>query len=470
MIQLASIIAKYLILIMCLIYTFSCFNMFRKRNKQKREALLDNQVIYMFIFLFLCNFVLFLHTLDFKILIFFAAQVVFFEIVMILYPKIYKRCSRLLINNMCFLLGVGFVILTRLSFELAMRQFGIVAVSVVATGLIPLMMHKLKFWHKLGWLYAFGGLGLLASVFIVGVQKNGAYNWVKIGPVSFQPSEFVKIVFIFFIAAMLSKAKEFKDLVKITIIAGLYVLVLVAEKDLGGALLYFMTYLMMLYVATGKVKYLFGGMGGGSVAAVVAYHVFSHVQVRVAAWKDPFSMIEGRGLQVCQSLFAIGTGGWFGLGLGQGRPYDVPVSESDFIFSAISEEFGVVFGICIIFILISCFILFMDTATRSRGLFNKLLCVGFGVCFLSQVFLSVGGVTKFIPSTGVTIPFVSYGGTSVASTMILISVIQGLYMLVDSEEEENERMEQEKKGQEVSGEQPTTRVRTKPVIKEEKTR
>ena len=242
---------------------------------------------------------------------------------------------------------------------------------------------------------------------------------------------------------MLSKAKEFKDLVKITIIAALYVIVLVVERDLGGALLYFMIYLMMLYVATAKAIYLFGGLGAGSLAAVIAYHLFSHVRVRVEVWRDPFSMIEGRGLQVCQSLFAIGTGGWFGMGLGNGRPNDIPVRESDFIFSVISEEFGVIFGICLIFVLISCFILFMDIATRSKKLFNKLLCLGFGVCFLFQVFLSIGGVTKFIPSTGVTIPLVSYGGTSVVSTLIIINIIQGLHMLADSEEEEYERIKAE---------------------------
>ena len=243
---------------------------------------------------------------------------------------------------------------------------------------------------------------------------------------------------------MLSKAKEFRDLVKITVIAGLYVLVLVVEKDLGGALLYFMIYLMMLYVATAKPSYLLGGLGAGAFAAVIAYHLFSHVQVRVAVWQDPFSMIEGRGAQVCQSLFAIGTGGWFGMGLTQGRPFDIPVRESDFIFSVISEEFGVIFGICLIFVLISCFILFMDISTRSRTLFNKLLCLGFGVCFIFQVFLSIGGVTKFIPSTGVTIPLVSYGGTSVLSTLIILSVIQGLHMLANSEEEENELIQTQK--------------------------
>lgn len=464
MIQIITTVVKYLILIMCLVYILSCYTVFRPKNKERQRDLLDNQVIYMFIFLFLCYAVLFLREFDLKILLFFAAQIVFFEVLMILFPKIYKKCSRLLINNTCFLLGVGFVILTRLSFDLAMKQFAIAAGSVLVTSIIPLMMHKISIWDRLGWIYAGAGFLLLASVFVKGVNINGAYNWVKFGPLAFQPSEFVKIIFVFFVAALLCRAKEFKDLVRITVIAAFYVLVLVVEKDLGGALLYFMIYLMMLYVATAKASYLFGGLASGSLAAVIANLIFPHVQTRVAVWKDPFSMIEGRGAQVCQSLFAIGTGGWFGMGLGRGRPFDIPVRESDFIFSVISEEFGVIFGICLILVLISCFILFMDISTRSRKLFNKLLCLGFGVCFLFQVFLSIGGVTKFIPSTGVTIPLVSYGGTSVISTLIILNIIQGLYMLADSEEEEYERI----KAEESQGQQNkelyadrTKRIRTK---------
>ena len=149
MIDIITTIAKYLIIIMCLIYTLSCYTVFRPKNRDRKEDLLDNQVIYMFVFLFLCYTVLFLQEFELKILIFFAAQVIFFEILMIVFPRIYKRCSRPLINNTCFLLGVGFVILTRLSFDLAMKQFAIAAGSVIVTSFIPLMMHKITIWNKL---------------------------------------------------------------------------------------------------------------------------------------------------------------------------------------------------------------------------------------------------------------------------------------------------------------------------------
>ncbi|MEE1313032.1 MAG: FtsW/RodA/SpoVE family cell cycle protein [Lachnospiraceae bacterium] len=435
MVSLITIISKYLILILCFIYTLSSFTVFRNRNdKEKTIAILDNQVWYLFSFHFVCYFVLFIQTWELKVLFFFAAQIVFFECIMLLYPRIYRRCSRKLVNNMCFLLGIGFIMLTRLSFDLAIRQFAIVAVSFLISAVIPVCIEKMSFLNKLGWVYAILGFLLLATVFVFGVSKNGATNWISIGGIELQPSEFVKIIFIFFVASMLSKAKEFKDLVKITIVAALYVCVLVIEKDLGAALLFFMVYMMMLYAATAKLKYLLAGFGAGAAASVVAYFIFGHVRERVMAWSDPFSIIDQKGWQICQSLFAIGTGSWFGLGLNQGRPTDVPVYESDFIFSGICEEFGVLFGLCVILICVSLFLSFMQISTRIKGLFYKLLCLGFGVCYIFQVFLCIGGVTKFIPSTGVTLPLVSYGGSSVASTLIMFGIVQGLYMISNKKE------------------------------------
>ncbi len=446
MVSLITIVSKYLILILCFVYTLSSFTVFLgNKSHQRVNEILDNQVWYLFTFHFVCYFVLFIQTWDLNVLFFFAAQIIFFELIMLLYPRIYKRCSRKMLNNMCFLLGIGFIILTRLSFDLAVKQFMIVAASFLITALIPLCIEKMTFLNKLGWVYAIGGFLILVFVLFFGTSKNGSTNWIKITEsFYFQPSEIVKIVFVFFVASMLSKAKEFKDLVKITVIAALYVVVLVVERDLGAALLFFMIYMMMLYAATAKMTYLLAGFGAGSVASVLAYFIFNHVRERVMAWQDPFSIIEGKGYQICQSLFAIGTGGWFGLGLNQGRPTDVPVYESDFIFSGICEEFGVLFGLCVILICSSMFLSIMQISTRIQGLFYKLLCLGFGVCYFFQVFLNIGGVTKFIPSTGVTLPLVSYGGTSVACTMLMFGIIQGLYMISNRKEVKDDGILEEK--------------------------
>jgi cell division protein FtsW (lipid II flippase) len=177
-------------------------------------------------------------------------------------------------------------------------------------------------------------------------------------------------------------------------------------------------------------------------------------------WKDPFKTYKNGGYQVAQSLFAIGTGGWFGMGLFEGEPDKIPVAAEDFIFSAISEEMGLIFAICIILICLSCYIMFLNIAMQLHNRFYKLVALGLGTCYIFQVFLTIGGVTKFIPSTGVTLPLVSYGGSSLVSTLIMFAIIQGLYIVREDEEENIERKKEERLRAERSRERIGERIRT----------
>jgi peptidoglycan glycosyltransferase len=197
---------------------------------------------------------------------------------------------------------------------------------------------------------------------------------------------------------------------------------------LRGEVWRLVTYVFILYVATSKPLYLFSGLLAGSGAAYVAYQLFYHVRVRVMAWQNPFAYIDKEGFQVAQSLFAIGTGGWFGMGLNRGLPTEIPVVENDFIFSAISEELGGLFAICIILIYVSCFVMFINIAVEQEEAFYKLAASGFAVLFIFQIFLSIGGVIKFIPSTGVTLPLISQGGSSVFATVLIFMILQGIYI------------------------------------------
>ncbi len=185
----------------------------------------------------------------------------------------------------------------------------------------------------------------------------------------------------------------------------------------------------MLFIATSKWRYLILGTISGCIASVIAWKLFAHVRVRVMAWQNPWADIDNRGYQITQSLFAIGTGSWFGMGLYQGMPKRIPVVEKDFVLAAISEEMGAIFAFCVLLICLGCFIQFMMIACQMESMFYKLIALGLGTIYIVQVFLTAGGVTKFIPSTGVTLPFISYGGSSILSTFILFSVIQGLYIL-----------------------------------------
>jgi cell division protein FtsW (lipid II flippase) len=328
------------------------------------------------------------------------------------------------------LITIGFIIITRLAYTEGVRQTIFIAAAGIATLIIPLIMKKVRSLRNLSWIYGIIGILALLLVLIVGQVSNGANITLNIANViSIQPSEFIKIVYVFFIAAMFSKSTSFGNVVLTTILAAIHVIILVLSTDLGGALIYFIVYLVMLYVATREVLYPILGLTAGAGASVVAYKLFSHVRVRVQAWKDPWTLIDNEGYQITQSLFAIGMGSWFGVGLNQGMPYKIPYVEMDFVFSAICEEMGILFGICVVLICMNTFMIMMDVGMKSKGRFYKLLAVGLAAAYGFQIFLTIGGGIKLIPLTGVTLPLISYGGSSAFSTLILFSVIQGLYVL-----------------------------------------
>jgi cell division protein FtsW (lipid II flippase) len=426
-----------MILLMAL-YTWWNFSYFRFQDEEKQKRTCRRQNVVMFLMHFLAYLILYLNTEDERMLLFYVAQVVFFVAYLGLYRLFYRNLSRILVNNICILLCIGFIILSRLSFDKAVRQFVIVSAAALVTWIIPFVMNRVWQLARIPWVYGIGGLALLALVWMIGNNSFGAQLSVNIAGITFQPSEFVKISFVFFVASMFYWSTDRHTVIVTTAMAAAHVLVLVLSKDLGSALIFFITYLTMLFVATSSWVYLFSGIAAGSGACVIAYQLFAHVRTRVMAWLDPWSDIDNRGYQITQSLFAIGTGGWFGMGLYQGMPYKIPVVEKDFVFAAISEELGGIFAICLMLICLGCFLQFMLIASRMQAIFYKLIAFGLGMEYIIQVFLTVGGVIKFIPSTGVTLPLVSYGGSSVLSTFILFSVMQGLYIVKKNDEEDYE--------------------------------
>lgn len=430
-------LSKYLIIILFTVYTLYCFTVFRSHDKKRQNRVFTKQRVIMILIHLICYLLLYLDTKNIKILILYLCQLAFLLLTIGIYQLVYKKLSRLILNNMLMLLVISFVMLTRISYDSAIRQFVMAAAAIAVCLVVPFIMDRFKYLDRFGWIYAGAGLLLLLMVLVLGESKYGAKNWIEIAGFSLQPSEFVKIIFIFFIASLLSKRKDFKYVAAVSAVAAVHVLVLVAGKDLGAALIFFITYLFMLYIATEQPIYLISGLLAGSGAATLAYRMFDHVRVRVMAWKNPWADYDGGGYQVAQSLFAIGTGGWFGMGLGKGLPMSIPVRESDFIFAAISEELGGIFAVCIVLVYMSCFIMFVNISMKMKKPFYKLTAFGLSVQYIFQVLLNIGGVIKFIPSTGVTLPLISYGGSSVISVIIIFSIIQGLYVLSQEEDERN---------------------------------
>lgn len=436
-------LSKYMIIAIIIMYTYLCFSIFGYHNAEKKRGMLARQNVLMFLFQLMAFIVLYLEMDDIRVAGFYLAQMLLFALTIFLYTHIYPKVSRLVVNNMCMLLCIGLVILTRLSYEKAIKQFMIASCTIALSLVIPVIIRKAKFLSEWRRFYAVLGLISLGVVAVMGQVSNGAKLGFTIAGISIQPSELVKIVFVFYVAASFKVSKDFKNVVITTAVAAVHVLILVASTDLGAALIIFVVYLVMLYVATRQPLYMAAGLGAGGAASVVAYYLFGHVRTRVQVWKDPFAVYDTGGYQVAQSLFAIGTGGWLGMGLCQGQPDKIPVAAEDFVFSAIAEELGIIFALCLILVCLSCYVMFLNIAMQLRNQFYKMVALGLGTCYIFQVFLTVGGATKFIPSTGVTLPLVSYGGSSLLSTLIMFAIIQGLYILREDEEETIERKKRE---------------------------
>lgn len=432
--------SKYVIALLLVLYTYESFAVFRYGTEERRGGIYTRQNLLMFAFHFSSFLVICFETGDLIYLCFYAFQQIILYAVVVLFKMLYPKTNRLVVNNMCMLLCIGFVILTRLDFNKAVKQFIIATGSLVIALIIPYFVHKFKFLKNLKWVYALAGIAALSVVMILGQTTYGSKLSYSIAGVTFQPSEFVKILFVFFVASALYQASGFFEVFTTAVVAAAHVIVLVISRDLGSALIFFVVYVLMVFIATENALYLLAGAAGGGIAAYIAYSVFTHVQIRVQAWRDPWSLIDSAGgYQITQSLFAISSGGWLGLGLYKGTPESIPVVETDFIFSAIAEELGIIFAICLILICVSTFMMIMNIAAALQDKFYRLTAFGLGVTYIFQVFLTIGGGTKFIPLTGVTLPLISYGGSSVLTTLVMFSVIEGLF-IIRQEEYDREKL------------------------------
>ncbi len=280
---------------------------------------------------------------------------------------------------------------------------------------------------------------LLPGLPVLGQTINGARLWIRVGPMTVQPSEIAKLLLIIFFAGYLVSKRDVlslasrrvlgidfpraRDLGPVLLAWAASLAVLVREKDLGSSLLFFGIFIVMLYVATERTSWLLIGLGLFLGGAFVAYTLFTHVQQRVDTWLDPFADAGGDGYQLVQGLFGFGSGGLTGTGLGEGSPGTVPFAKTDFILATIGEELGL-FGVMAVLMLFALIVeRGLRTALACRDSFGKLLAVGLSFALGLQVFVIVGGVTRLIPLTGVTLPWLSYGGSSIVANWALVALL-----------------------------------------------
>lgn len=335
--------------------------------------------------------------------------------------------------------GIGITFVTRLAPEDAMGQvvwlFVSVAAMVATLILIPNLDRLADYKFTLG----LTGVALLLMPAIFGTEIYGSKLWIRIGGFSFQPGEIAKILIVLFLAAYLSENRELlsasshkvgpftlprlRMLTPMLVMWGMCLVVVVFERDLGSAVLFFTLFVVMLYVATGRIGYVLVSLALLAIGGALSYKFFSHVRVRFQIWLDPFADPSGSGLQIVQSIYSLADGGLVGSGIGKGMPTLIPVVKSDFIFSAVAEEMGLLGGAAVLLLFMLLAVRGLTTAARAKSDMSAFTAVGLTTALSFQAFLIVGGVTKLLPLTGVTLPFMSQGGSSLLSSFIVIGLL-----------------------------------------------
>lgn len=343
--------------------------------------------------------------------------------------------------------ALGFILIVRLEGSLKRlngisgaqaRWLVVAALAMIAT---LWFVKDLRSLARYRYTFAVVGILLLLLPMVPGLGReiNGSRLWIRLGPLTFQPAELGKIALVLFFAGYLSERRELlavatrrigpigvpeiRHFGPVLLAWGVSLLVMINQKDLGSSLLFFAIFVAMLWMATARPAYLLVGTGMFAIGAFISSKAFGHVRSRVEVWHDPFKYIDGKGFQLVQSLFALATGGVWGTGLGLGRPDLIPEVSTDFIFSALGEELGLAGTTAAL----TAYALFtargFGLATRCRDDFSKLLVAGLTAAFGLQSILIVAGVTRLLPLTGITLPFMSYGGSSLLSNFILVALL-----------------------------------------------
>ncbi len=363
----------------------------------------------------------------------------------VLVRRVARQADPLVLPLVAILNAVGLAAVYRL--DPRPDGFGPAQVTWTVVGLVffagtLLALRDYRILARFKYIFGFAGLFLLLlPITPLGTEINGAQLWLRFGGYSFQPGEIAKICLVIFFAAYLADRKELlsiatrrlgplhipdlKHFGPLLVMWSVSLAVMFYEKDLGSSLLFFSIFLVMLYIATARIVYVAFGMALFAAGAFVGYQAFSHVQERVRTWFNVFDpkIVQDEGFQLAQSLFSFATGGLFGTGLGQGRPGIIPEAHTDFVFSVVGEELGLL-GTAAILV---CFMLLvargLRVALNTRNDFGQLLASGLIAIFAIQTVIILGGVTRLLPLTGITLPFMSFGGSSLLSNFILVALV-----------------------------------------------
>ncbi len=326
------------------------------------------------------------------------------------------------------LMSIGVIMIYRIDTQSGIRQLIWISIGITFFYITYFILKYIKIWDRFIYLYMGIAYLLFLLTFILGTRTYGAINWIMIGGISFQPAEITKILLVFIIAIYYSNQERFKDIkyssYYLMAIVYSFIGLLFLQRDLGMSVIFYSIFFALQFIYEEDRKLIYINLGLALVGAIIGYFLFSHVRIRIQTWINPWKYIDNKGYQITQSLFAIAEGGFFGKGLGLGHPYFIPLAYNDFIFAAICEELGVFTGIGIIMLFMILVYRGFKIGMEQENTFFRILALGISVLFGVQSFIILGGVLKVIPLTGITLPFMAYGGSSILSSFIALGILQ----------------------------------------------
>lgn len=340
------------------------------------------------------------------------------------------------------LISIGIVMIYRIEPALGIRQFLWIGMGIVLFFITYLIFKRIKGWPDWILIYTMVSILLFIITLILGTRTKGAINWIVIGNFGFQPTEIIKILMIFIISSYYAKYEKFKEMKHgnyfLIGIVYTFIFFLFLQKDLGTVLVIYAIFFALQYIYEEDRKLVLCNLLLFTVSGILGYYIFPHVRIRFETWINPWKFIDNKGYQITQSLFAIAEGGFFGTGIGLGYPYFIPEVHTDFIFSAICEEMGIFTGIGIIMLFLILVYRGFKISIKQENKFYRIIALGISILFGIQSFIIFGGVIKAVPLTGITIPFVSYGGSSILSSFLALGILQVISEELDAEGEEDE--------------------------------
>lgn len=342
-------------------------------------------------------------------------------------PRLF-RADRLLLNLVVFLSALGVLVLCRMDVHKGLTQAINFGVGVLAMLFFIALIGRVRSWRVLAPAAGLCALLMMAVPLIIGPTVNGARAWVFIAGASIQPSELGKVALLLIIAWLLSERRVLLAIA----FAAVSLLILMKQADLGTALVYYATVLIMLFASTGSLVLVAGGVAGALAGGIVGYRMYAHVRTRLRIWLDPWAHYADKGYQIVQALIAMVNGGIWGVGLGAGNAYTIPAYTTDFIFSVVLNEFGWLFGALVILLYVVILLRGVSIACRARSRFHMLLALGATSMVIIQTVIIIGGNITMMPLTGVTLPFISYGGSSLLSSLSIMGLLQGVASAADT--------------------------------------